>query len=137
MYGEFLLISAYRYVFLKIYFQGPHIFRILQKSSGKKQQYLREGSPGMIKINVRGYPPIKFEWKKNGEVVGLSERYSVARSGSLMISKVDFDDAGTYSVAGTQLTYETYIEGITVTVLGEYEQYLVGHASTVALSGLD
>ena len=104
-------------VFIKIFASVAEI----PPNSAEKEQYLVTNSQGMIKINIVGYPQPNFEWKKNGEVLELSGRYSTTPNGSLKISNVDIDDEGIYSVIAAQEYLEVDITGIVVTVRGEID----------------
>ena len=76
--------------------------------------------PGAIKIDIRGYPPPDFTWKKDGVKIDNSTgRYHVATNGTLIISNVETGDAGTYDATGEKNLYLAKSGDIVVSVLGE------------------
>ncbi len=75
--------------------------------------------PGAIYIDIRGYPPPSFTWKKDGAELNIADRYSIGPNGTLIISKVESGDAGTYSAKGTAGFFDALSGNIVVTILGK------------------
>ena len=97
----------------------------IPKNSAEKTQYLLKDSPGIIKVNILGYPRPVFKWKKDKQELDLSGgRYSTAHNGSLLISKAHLGDNGIYSVAGIQSVIEADVNDISVIVHGKYTAYM-------------
>jgi hypothetical protein len=83
------------------------------------KQTLIKDRPGAIQIDIRGYPTPDFVWKKDGVNLNITGRYSVAHNGTLLISKVQSGDAGTYDAVGEKNFVDAKSGDITVTLLGE------------------
>ncbi|CAB3997058.1 neural cell adhesion molecule 1-like isoform X1 [Paramuricea clavata] len=83
----------------------------------KKEQTLIKDQPGAIYIDIRGYPQPDFVWKKNDTVLNITDRYSVASNGTLLISKVQTGDNGTYAATATKDFYTAESGNIVVKLL--------------------
>jgi hypothetical protein len=80
---------------------------------------LIKDQPGAIYIDIRGYPPPDFTWKKDTVQLNIEGRYSVAPNGTLLISKVESGDDGTYDATGSKKFRNAPSGDIVVTLLGE------------------
>ena len=76
--------------------------------------------PGAIYIDIRGYPPPDFTWKKNNVELNITARYSVAPNGTLQISKVESGDDGNYTARASKDFVHADSGDIVVTLHGEY-----------------
>ena len=76
--------------------------------------------PGAIRVDIRGIPTPDFEWVKDGVELNITGRYRVLFNGTLLISKVESGDEGTYDVLGTKNFYSDDEKGIMVKMRGEY-----------------
>ena len=76
--------------------------------------------PGSIRVDIRGNPTPDFKWKKGGVQLNITGRYSVLFNGTLLISKVESGDNGTYDVSGTKNFFSADVKGIVVKMRGEY-----------------
>ncbi len=83
------------------------------------QQTLIKGQPGAIYVDIRGYPPPYFTWRKNTAELNITGRYSVAPNGTLLITKVEIGDDGTYDTRANMNFAHVSSGDVIVTLLGE------------------
>lgn len=65
----------------------------------KTPQQLIYGKTGTVELSISAYPPLQYEWRKDGELLALPmEGKSIdPYSGTLIIAKVGRSDEGNYT----------------------------------------
>lgn len=65
----------------------------------KTPQRLKLGENGMIELGVSAYPPLEYEWRKDGQLLTFpTEGKSIdLYSGSVTIARVERADQGNYT----------------------------------------
>ena len=84
------------------------------------KQELHLGQPGTITLNVSAYPPLTYDWKKEGQqlIFPMAGKTLDPYTGSISIDNVQESDEGNYTcrvVFGTADTVE-----IEVTTIGKF-----------------
>ena len=88
------------------------------------RQYLIKDQPGAVVVDIRGYPPPDYVWKKDGTDLNITGRYSIASNGTLLISMVQTGDNGTYILTASKSIFHANSGDIVVTLRGDYD-YLI------------
>ncbi|XP_046853940.1 hemicentin-1-like isoform X2 [Xenia sp. Carnegie-2017] len=68
----------------------------------EKEQIIIKDKPGAIYIDIHGYPRPDFLWRRNGQELNVTGRFSVADNGTLLISNVQSSDDGNYSAIASK-----------------------------------
>ena len=74
------------------------------------------GSNAVFNANAAGFPPLSYQWQKNGTALANSGNISGATSSTLSITGVSDSDAGIYSVTVTNLAGSVTSSNVTLTV---------------------
>ena len=83
------------------------------------KQELQLGQPGTIVLGVSAYPPLTYEWKKEGQILEfpMAGKILDPYSGSISIDNVQEADEGNYTCKVTFGTSDTV--KIEVTTIGK------------------
>ena len=92
----------------------------VETSQVVEKQELHLGRPGIIRLDVSAYPPLKYDWTKDGQKLEfpIAGKTLDSYTGSISIDNVQESDEGNYTctvVFGTADTVE-----IEVTTIGKF-----------------
>lgn len=80
---------------------------------------------GRLKCDPEALPrPTEFKWYKDGKSL-TSARYSVAADGTLVIDKVNSEDAGKYSCYAKNIVGEARSKPANATVFGKNKIFMI------------
>ena len=88
--------------------------------------YLFKEREGRLKCDPEAAPrPSEFKWYKDGQQLSITGRYSVTADGTLVINKVDRQDAGNYSCYAKNFLGEATSKPASATVFGNYKNSMI------------